>query len=148
MNLPVPMQQQANWGQAMAERVVWMSNAKIQEAEIQLNPRELGPIGIKISMNNDQANVSFVAQHAATREALETAIPRLREMLSEQGLELGQSDISQHGSKGRDGDSAGGSAGGGNGVAEDGLVGDESQLGAELQQGVDYVSPSGINAFA
>ena len=58
----------------MAERVVWMTNANIQEAEIQLNPRELGPIGIKVTVQNEQASVSFVAQHATTREALEQAL--------------------------------------------------------------------------
>jgi flagellar hook-length control protein FliK len=144
MTLAVPMRQ-ANWGQAMAERVVWMTNANIQEAEIQLNPRELGPIGIKVTMNNDQANVSFVAQHASTREALEAAIPRLREMLSENGLQLGQSDVSQHSFKGREEQSEG-TAGGNNPLHDDELLEGEEQLAS--MEGVSYVRPSGVDAFA
>ncbi len=95
MTLALPVQQ-AGWDQAMGERVVWMTRSNIQQAQIQLNPRELGPIEIKISMQNDQTHVNFVAHHATTREAIEAALPRLREMLGEQGLNLGQADVSQH----------------------------------------------------
>jgi flagellar hook-length control protein FliK len=146
MTLATPMHQ-ANWGQAMAERVVWMTNANIQEAEIQLNPRELGPIGIKVTVQNDQTNVSFVAQHATTREALEAALPRLREMLNENGLQLGQSDVSQHSFKGRDGE-AGDGSGRGTGVADEALEAEEQMLAAEAVHGVGYASPSGVDAFA
>lgn len=95
MTLAVPMQQ-SGWDQAMGERVVWMARSNIQHAQIQLNPRELGPIEIKISMQNDQTHVNFVAHHATTRDAMEAALPRLREMFSEQGLNLGQADVSHH----------------------------------------------------
>ena len=95
MTLALPVQQ-SGWDQAMGERVVWMARSNIQQAQIQLNPRELGPIEIKISMQNDQTHVNFVAHHATTREAIEAALPRLREMLGEQGLNLGQADVSQH----------------------------------------------------
>lgn len=95
MSIALPLQQ-SGWGQAMGERVVWMARSNIQQAQIQLNPRELGPIEIKISMQNDQTHVNFVAHHATTRDAIEAALPRLREMLGEQGLNLGQADVSQH----------------------------------------------------
>ena len=48
-----------------------------------------------MSLQQDQASVAFVSQHAAVREALEQAIPRLREMLGEQELQLVQVDVSQ-----------------------------------------------------
>lgn len=95
MSIALPMQQ-SGWDQAMGERVVWMARSNIQQAQIQLNPRELGPIEIKISVQNDQTHVNFVAHHATTREAIEASLPRLREMLGEQGLNLGQADVSQH----------------------------------------------------
>lgn len=95
MSIALPMQQ-SGWDQAMGERVVWMARSNIQQAQIQLNPRELGPIEIKISVQNDQTHVNFVAHHATTRDAIEAALPRLREMLGEQGLNLGQADVSQH----------------------------------------------------
>ncbi len=95
MAIAVPLQQ-SGWDQAMGERVVWMARSNVQQAQIQLNPRELGPIEIKIQVHNDQTHVSFVAHHATTRDAIEAALPRLREMLGEQGLNLGQADVSQH----------------------------------------------------
>ena len=147
MTLATPMHH-ANWGQAMGERVVWMTNANIQEAEIQLNPRELGPIGIKVTMQNDQTHVSFVAQNATTREALEQALPRLREMLSENGLQLGQSDVSQHGSKERDGEPGDGDGRGSGAAGDETLRGEEHLLAAETLRGVGYTTPSGVDAFA
>lgn len=147
MSLATPMHQ-ANWGGAVAERVVWMTNANIQEAEIQLNPRELGPIGIKVTVNNEQTHVSFVAQNATTREALEQAIPRLREMLSENGLQLGQSDVSQHSFKGRDGQGEGGDGRTHGGQGDGVLEGEEHLPGGVTSSGVSYVGPAGLDAFA
>lgn len=147
MTLATPLTQ-ANWGGAVAERVVWMTNANIQEAEIQLHPRELGPIGIKITVQNEQTHVTFVAQHATTREALEAALPRLREMLADNGLQPGNTDVSQHSFRGRGGEAHDGSGRGGNGLADGALEGDEHLLGAEGMRGVGYATPSGVDAFA
>jgi flagellar hook-length control protein FliK len=141
MSLAVPMQQQG-WDQAMGERVVWMARSNIQEAQIQLNPRELGPIEIKVSLKQDQAHVHFVAHHATTREALEAAMPRLREMLSESGLNLAQSDVSEHSfrERGEKPGSQGGGDGGGplsleEGADEESVVSHVAQVTA---RGVDY----------
>jgi flagellar hook-length control protein FliK len=86
---------QKGWDQAMGERVVWMVRQNVTQAQIQLNPRELGPIEIRVSLNQEQASVNFTAHHATTREALEAAIPRLRDMLGEQGFNLVQADVSE-----------------------------------------------------
>jgi flagellar hook-length control protein FliK len=99
---PIPIQQRG-FEQALGDRVVWLANNKIQSAEIQVNPPDLGPIEVRIQVNNDQASVSFGAAQPATREALESALPRLREMLSQQGLNLADANVSQHSSmQGRD----------------------------------------------
>lgn len=146
MTLALPMQQQG-WDKAMAERVVWMARGNIQQAQIQLNPRELGPIDIKISMQHDQTHVNFVAHHAATRDAIEAAIPRLRDMMSEQGLNLGQADVSQH-SFG-DGRQAAAANGGQNPGGSGSAVGDEELVDESmLTQHVSHVSASGVDYFA
>jgi len=100
LTVDVPVRQ-AGWEQAMGDRVAWLARqGGLQEAQIQLNPRHLGPIDVHVSVNKDQqATVHFVAQHAMTREVLESAMPRLREMLQESGLNLAQSDVSQHGER-------------------------------------------------
>ena len=87
---------QPGWGEEIGERIRWLVNHNIQTAELRLNPPHLGPIEIRVSLQNDQMNVMFTSHHAAVREALESAMPRLREMFGNSGLELTNVDISQH----------------------------------------------------
>lgn len=91
---------QAGWDQAMGERIQWMVGRNIQEAEVKLTPPHLGPLEIKISVQNDQTNISFLAAQAPTREALEAAIPRLKEMLGDANLNLVSVDVGQRESSG------------------------------------------------
>ena len=85
---------QPGWNDSLGNRVVWMANEKIEKAEIRLNPPSMGPIEVRVTMNGDQASVSFVAQNANVRDALEQAMPRLREMMGENGLNLAEADVS------------------------------------------------------
>ncbi len=91
INLPV---QHPRWGNALSEKVVWMMNAQIKEAAIKLNPANLGAIEIKISLADDQASVAFNVHNSQAKEALENALPRLREMLAEGGIALNDSSVS------------------------------------------------------
>jgi flagellar hook-length control protein FliK len=86
--------QQAQWGEAVAERVMWMSSQGLQEAEIHLNPADLGPMQVKVSLVADQAHVSFVVSNASVREALDQNAIRLREMFNGEGLNLVDVDVS------------------------------------------------------
>lgn len=86
--------QSGKWGEAVTERVMWMSSKGIKEASIQLDPPELGQLSIKISVNQDQTHVSFTVQNANVREALDQSALRLREMLAEEGLHLADVDVS------------------------------------------------------
>ncbi len=83
------------WDQAMGARVLWMVGRQVQGAEVRITPPQLGPVDIRISIQNDQAHVSFAAQHGVVRDALEASIPRLREMLSENNLQLVNVDVNQ-----------------------------------------------------
>ncbi len=86
--------QQAQWGKDVAERVMWMSSQGIQEAEIHLDPPELGPLQVRVSLVNEQAHVSFVVQHSTVREALDQNAMRLREMFDGEGINLADVDVS------------------------------------------------------
>ncbi|WP_429119618.1 flagellar hook-length control protein FliK [Aeromonas veronii] len=78
------------------QKVNVMLAEKLQQAEIQLDPLGLGKMKIQIHMGSDsQANVHFVVQHGQTREMLEQAMPRLRDMLAGQGIQLGQTQVQQ-----------------------------------------------------
>ncbi|MFM5355580.1 flagellar hook-length control protein FliK [Aeromonas veronii] len=78
------------------QKVNVMLAEKLQQAEIQLDPLGLGKMKIQIQMGADsQANVHFLVQHGQTREMLEQAMPRLRDMLAGQGIQLGQTQVQQ-----------------------------------------------------
>ncbi len=95
-----PMQH-PDWNKDLGERILWMNHKELSAAEIKLNPEHLGPISVRIEMQNDQATIAFTAQHAAVREVLEASIPKLREMMNEQQLNLTDVNISQNTSSGQ-----------------------------------------------
>ena len=79
----------AKWGGELAQKVVWMASQQTQVAEIHLNPAHLGPVEVMLSISQDQATAQFVSSHPAVRDAIQDALPRLREMLAESGIQLG-----------------------------------------------------------
>lgn len=81
----------------LKDRVMFQINQKIQSAEIKLAPEELGSMQIKVQLQQEQLSVQFVVQQSTAKEALEQQMPRLREMLEEQGIELTQGQVSQQG---------------------------------------------------
>lgn len=96
--IEVPVNQ-PGWGEAVGNRLMMMVNGKVQSANIQLNPAELGPIEIKVSVNQEQATVNFVSNNAAVRDAIEEAFPRLKEMFTQNGLSLSDANVSQQSSQ-------------------------------------------------
>ncbi|WP_350585748.1 flagellar hook-length control protein FliK [Pseudoalteromonas sp. RB2-MNA-CIBAN-0110] len=78
----------------LQERVSSMLSINNKEAEIRLDPPEMGSMQIRIRSDAEQAHINFVVQNQQAKEALEQSMPRLREMLAQQGLELGESTIS------------------------------------------------------
>ncbi len=83
------------WRDAVGHQVTWMVEHQVSRAELRLHPAHLGPIEVSVTVNNDEVSVSFQASHPATREALESSLPRLRELLGDSGLSLGQASVSQ-----------------------------------------------------
>jgi flagellar hook-length control protein FliK len=94
----VPVQQ-AGWGEAVGNRLMMMVSGKMQSAHIQLNPAELGPIEVRINVNQDQASVHFVSSNTVVRDAIEEAFPRLKEMFMQNGLSLTDTNVSQQSSQ-------------------------------------------------
>ncbi|MFT7234811.1 MAG: flagellar hook-length control protein FliK [Methylophagaceae bacterium] len=93
-----PSLQNKAWNRVLSSRVVWMATEGIQQAALKLNPANLGPVEVRLQVKNDQANVTFIAQNSATRDALEQALPRLRESFAENGLDLAGADVSDQAS--------------------------------------------------
>lgn len=104
--------------QQLAEKIRWMVNGRQSMAEIRLDPPELGSMQVRLNVSGDNASVNFVVQSAQARDVLADAMPRLREMFSEQGLELGESFVNQHSNQNEDQQLADQSQGGGFSDAE------------------------------
>lgn len=83
----------AGWSEEVGNRLVWMANRMEGKAELVLTPPQMGRIEVTLSVSGEQATASFVSGNAAVREALEAALPRLREVLAEAGVQLGQAQV-------------------------------------------------------
>lgn len=90
--IPVPVGH-ATWGQALSQQVVWSVQQQQSTAELHLSPPELGPVRVRLSVEADQATISFAAAHGSVREAIEAALPRLRDMLAQQGIVLAEANV-------------------------------------------------------
>ncbi len=114
------------WAPAASQRISWMAGQNISVAEMRLDPPELGSLTVRLTIQGDQTSLSFTSPHAQVREVLEQQMPRLREMLSDSGLELGQADVSdQSQSQGSKDDRRG--------IA--GVLGDEAMVTENQQDG-------------
>ncbi len=87
--------QHPGWNQSVGDRLQWMVGQNLQSAEIRLDPPELGSMEVRVQINKDHASIVFAAPNQQVRDALEAAIPRLREMMNDIGLSLGDVNVSQ-----------------------------------------------------
>ncbi len=79
----------------MKQQLMTMVSQGVQHAEIRLDPAELGQMMVRIQVQGDQTQVQFQVTQHQTRDLIEQAIPRLRDLLSEQGMQLTDSHVSQ-----------------------------------------------------
>ncbi len=87
--------QHPGWNQAVGDRLQWMVGHHLQSADIRLDPPELGRLDVHIQLHKDHASIAFAAPNQQVRDALESAVPRLREMMNNIGLSLGDVNVSQ-----------------------------------------------------
>jgi flagellar hook-length control protein FliK len=91
------------WQEAFANRVQVLVDTQVGEARIKLNPPELGAVDVKISLVDDKTYVQLTTVTAAARDELAQSLPRLRELFTVSGLELGGASVHN----GRDGQHGG-----------------------------------------
>jgi flagellar hook-length control protein FliK len=92
-----------DFADAVKDKVMVMINQKIQQVEIQLDPPEMGNIHVRVNLQNEQAAVQFVVQNQQAREALEQNMGKLRDMLAENGVDVGEANIEQREAKEQNG---------------------------------------------
>lgn len=85
-------------GEQVAERVQMMMSKNLKNIDIRLDPPELGRMQIRMNMNGDAATVHFTVANQQARDVIEQSMPRLREMLAQQGVQLGDSSVQQQAS--------------------------------------------------
>ena len=86
---------QPGWDAEVGNRIRWMVGQNNSGLELRLNPPELGSIEVKLATEGERTSVTFFAANPAARDALEAALPRLREMFAESGMELANADVAE-----------------------------------------------------
>lgn len=84
---PVAMQQ-GGWSEAVVDKVMWLSSQNLKSAEIQLDPAELGRLEVRVDISKDQTQVTFASPNAGVRDTLEGQMQRLRDLFTQQGMNL------------------------------------------------------------
>ncbi len=83
----------SGWDQAVGQKISWMASGGQSSATLTLNPPELGPMQIVLNVNNQHASATFISHQPEVRAALESAIPKLREIMEQSGIQLGQCNV-------------------------------------------------------
>jgi flagellar hook-length control protein FliK len=85
------------WKQSVSQHIAVFSRNGLHSAEIRLHPEELGSLQISLRVQQDQAQIHIVSEHAHIRHVMEQAMPQLRAAMAESGIQLGQSSVSAEG---------------------------------------------------
>ena len=105
LTAPVPLMQPANagagYGDELGTSVVWLAEQRIGHAQLQVTPDHLGPIEVRLQLDGARVHAEFYSAQAEVRHALEASLPRLRDLLGQHGLQLGQADVGQRQHNGR-----------------------------------------------
>ncbi len=81
------------FAEGMSQQVVVLAQHGIQQAQMSLSPPEFGPVDVRITFANDEASVQLAAPTAVAREAIQDALPRLKEMMEQSGVRLNDSGV-------------------------------------------------------
>lgn len=93
--LALPADPDAGFDDGFGARIAWMAEQRLGHAQIRLNPEHVGPIDVRVQLDGNRVSAEFTSAHAEVRQAIEASLPRLREMLGQHGLQLGQADVGQ-----------------------------------------------------
>ncbi|AZQ11146.1 flagellar hook-length control protein FliK [Shewanella khirikhana] len=132
----------ARFAPVMNAQLVAMVRDGVQQAEIRLDPPELGSMMVRIQVQGSETQVQFHVSAAQTKDVVEQALPRLRELLAQQGMELTDGQVS-HDKRGN-GQSGDGRSAEEHFAAMDEIPAEELQL--SVNQTTSYAS--GIDYYA
>lgn len=81
---------QPGWGQELGLQLAQWQQRGEHRVELHLHPAELGPLSVSLKVDDQGAQAQFFSAHGQVRQALEQALPQLREALAQQGINLGR----------------------------------------------------------
>lgn len=84
-----------DFAESIKEKVMVLVNQKLRQVDIRLDPPELGSMQVRVNLQNEVAAVSFVVQNQQAKEALEQHMPKLKDMLNESGVNVGDANVEQ-----------------------------------------------------
>ncbi|HHA1723946.1 TPA: flagellar hook-length control protein FliK [Enterobacter cloacae] len=135
------------WKQSVSQHIAIFSRNGLHSAEIRLHPEELGSLQISLRMQQDQAQIHIVSEHAHIRHVMEQAMPQLRAAMAESGIQLGQANVSAEGQQFAAGEQGQNASGDEHGAQE----GEEPLMEEEIVPTLLTTTPGniyGINTFA
>ena len=92
ISIPVSVDD-SEWPNQFNQQIMWMGKQNIDTALVKIHPQELGPVEISIKMVKDDASITITAHHLPVRELIEQAMPRLKDMMAEQGINLANVNV-------------------------------------------------------
>ncbi|MBL4942719.1 MAG: flagellar hook-length control protein FliK [Colwellia sp.] len=84
-----------DFADAVKNKVMLMISQKLQQFDITLDPPELGNMQVRVNLQGEQATVNFVVQNQHAKEAFEQNMHKLKELLAEQGVDVGEASVEQ-----------------------------------------------------
>ena len=94
----------SGWAEEFSQKISWISTQRNQVAELHLNPPNLGPLEVVLKISDNHATALFTSPHGAVRDAVENAMPKLREILADNGIMLGNTTVSDQSPRDRSSD--------------------------------------------
>ncbi|MEQ9544883.1 MAG: flagellar hook-length control protein FliK [Marinobacter sp.] len=136
----------AEWGDKLVGKLTWLTANKLSVAEIHLTPPDMGPMEVRVQVQQEQANITVHSANPVVRDQLELHSHRLREMLNEQGLSLEQFDVADSSRQQAEGQEASTEGGNSNSQSDHDLASSDD---AEQQTGdLDLTWKGEVDIFA
>jgi len=79
----------------LALRIKWVYQQAISSAEILMDPPELGPLSVKLTNSNGETNIIFQVNNPTTKELIEENMAKLKDLLAQQNINLGDTQVSE-----------------------------------------------------
>lgn len=91
----LPASPEAGFDDAFGDKVVWIVEQRLTQAEMRVSPDGLGSIEVRLQLEGHKLSAQFGAAHPDVRQALEAGMGRLRDLLGQHGMELADSHVGQ-----------------------------------------------------